>query len=224
MKEGKALIYVNRSVLTLHTPEALELCNGKHVASKSMRRLPNIHAVGILLNKIWSNAKADDPYAEYTLIQIEKRLKKASDRLSLFEKMIERKRKRWKAPDGLQIEMCEALEPYTISFTDKLFNTPHAKLLLVLIARFDSLMRSLLSYRQLNIVENRRYHTLKRRSLRYIRAVMLETRTYQFTGVKRDDLFNKTKMGHDAMKRLGMIPLAVLKREERSEYGPLPNR
>lgn len=93
-----------------------------------------------------------------------------------------------------------------------------------MIAKLDILIRKLLAYRQFNIIKNCRFRTIRRRTLRHIRAVILETRSFKSTGVTRNDILNKTEKGEQVVNQLGLIPLAIVKRTERSEYGPTPFR
>lgn len=224
MRKESPLRYVNRSILTVHTSEGLAFCQGKSlVPSKSKSPWqPNIFTFGVAVNKIWLNAKEDDPYAEYALIQIEKKLEKAANKLALYERLARRMKKRWNEPEGLNIQECEAIDPFTITIGGKVFNSPHAKSLIVVVARYDALIRQLKSYRQFNIIKNKRFHTIVRRCSRSIQAVILETRSYKATGVTRYDIFNKTKRGKEAVDQLGMIPLSILNRDERSDFGPTP--
>ncbi len=224
MKKGRLIRYVNRSTLTVHTPEALMFCRSKaqFPGNDKAPWKPNIFYFGNNMNKIWANAKADDPYAEFALIQVEKKLDKTSQRLSLFERLAKRMKSRWQVPAGLDIQSCETIEPLTLAMGGKVFNTPHSKSLIVLIARFDALVGELKSLKQFNIVKNKRFHTIVRKATKSMRAVIQETHGYKATGVTRYDIFNKTKLGAEAIEQLGMIPLAVLNRDEYSVFGPTP--
>lgn len=224
MKKGRLIRYVNRSTLTVHTPEALTFCRSKaqFPGNDKSSWKPNVFSFGNNMNKMWANAKADDPYAEFALIQVEKKLNRASQRLSLLERLAKRMKNRWQIPAGLDVQACETIEPLILTMGGKVFNTPHSKSLIVLIARFDALVRELKSLKQFNIVKNRRFHTIIRKATKGIRAVIQETQAYKATGVTRYDIFNKTKLGTEAIEQLGMIPLAILNRDERSVFGPSP--
>lgn len=225
MSPHSSLKYVNRSSVEIHTQEAIELCKGKTVTTRKSKRvfhLPNVFAFGTKLNRIWEQAREDNPYAEYTLIQIENKLDLAFQKLELFDKILQRKKRQWRTPEGLTIVDCEAVNPERLMLNNQIFNTPHAKLLLVLVAKFDALMRRLKSCRQFNIIPNRRYHTIKRRAMRAVRISMYEARVYRSVKVTRRDIFNHTDLGIAAVNQLGIVSLAILKRHTRSKYGPNP--
>lgn len=217
----KPIPYVNRSTVQLHTTEAVALLHGKGLY-KDHPKIPSFYSFGKKLNHIWNQARDDNPYAEYALIQIEHQLDITFKKLALFEKLLKRNKAQWDLPEGVIIVDCEAIEPACITLNGAAFNTPHAKLLLILIAKFDSLMRTLKSYRQFNIIRNRRFHNVKRRAIRSIRACMHEARSYRASHVTRRDILEQTDAGVAAVTQFGIVSLAILKHQERSQYGPHP--
>lgn len=221
MAAEHSLAYVNRSTVVIHTSEALSLLNGKAI-QKSHKNIPSLFAFGRKMNRIWNHARDDNPYAEHALIQIERQLDTAFEKLALCERLLNRSKEKWRAPGGITIVDCEAVEPARITLNSSVFNTPHAKLLLVVIARFDDVMRTLKSYRQFNIVSNRRFHNLKRRAMRCIRACMHEARSYRSMAVTRRDILQQTDVGIAAVTQFGIISLGILRNQERSLYGPHP--
>lgn len=216
--------YINHSTLEIHTLEALQLCEGTTAPARNGKvyRVPSAFIFGLSVNKIWDHIKNDDPFAEFALINIEQQLGKAFDTIDKFERILERRKAKWQQPEGLTLEISQAEVPTTLSLNQKVFKTTHAKLLMVVIGRFDLLMRKLLTYRQFNIIKNTRFHTMRHRSMRSIRVVMQEARTYKPTGVTRQDIINHTEDGETTTQQLGIIPLSVLTREQRSQYGPSP--
>lgn len=213
--------YVNSSVILLHTDEALRLCKSSTVSHLDRHfKIPSIYAFGYQLLKIWDNIKRDDPYAELSLIHVEKKLEQSLKNIELFERILLRRKNRKKLPEGISLLPCTAVNPTRVLVSDKAFHTPHAKHMLILLARYDALMRTLQSYRQFNVIRNRRYHTIKRKITRNIRSALTEPKSYEVTGVTRDDIYNKTDLGNEVTEKFGMISLNILKRKEESQYGP----
>ena len=156
------------------------------------------------------------------MIRIEKKLSVASKRLTIYDRILERDQRRWPKPEGLSIEVLSHNKRAEFLIDETIFRTPHAMRLIVLIGQFDSLAQKLLKYRQIGIIDNERFKKIRLRATRCIRAIMHEARHYKKTSVTRQDIANRTKQGISVLQECGMLPLTILTREQRSEFGPTP--
>lgn len=214
--------FQNRSELILHTWDAVTLCDGrKAIANEQQHGIPGLFVFGILLNNIWNAVKADDPYAEMTLIEIERLLDRAFTSLQKLDQRLEGYCQQNKLPEGLILEINESRKTSRISLDGAAFHATHTRMLVILIATYDALVRKLLTCGAFGIVNNKTRKQLLYLATKAVRSVLMSPTPFKKTGVTRDDILLKNEKGQEALEKHGMVPLAILNREEHSRFGPL---
>lgn len=214
--------FQNRSELVLHTHDAVKLCEGgKTDTNGDVHKIPGLFVFGILLNNIWNAVKSDDPYAEMTLIEIERLLDRAFVSLQKLDQRLERYRQQSKLPEGVILEINESRKASHLTLDGAAFHATHTRLLVILIATYDALIRKLLTCGAFGMINNKTRKQLLYLATKAVRSVLMSPTPYKKTGVTRNDILLKNERGQEALQKYGMVPLAILNREEHSRFGPL---
>lgn len=170
----------------------------------------------ILVRRVWYAAKADDPYADWTLLKtydafqkgrvefqkIKQHCLNSLDTLSAFE---------------VAIYKHEHLKKYELSFA-----TPYGNMGAVLLSDFDSTICHLLTVKRLGLAiqlkkftQNHCIHTLQ---------TLFETpRTWRRLPLTRADIRQKTALAEQAQARWGKCPQGIFARTLKFAYWPRRN-
>lgn len=213
----------NRSTLSIHTRQAASLCEGKSIEVNNKRfKIPSLFVFGLTLSKLWQAVKADDPYAEQHLIEIERLITRGFEHIEKQEKRLAGFLLKKPTPQGMTMTLHESRQTLEISLDNEVFQATHTKMMSVLVASFDALVRTLITYKDFAIIDGKTYQGMLKRSTRVMRSILMSSTTYKKSEVTRGDILNKTDKGKHAVERFGLIPMALLRREQCSQYGPQP--
>lgn len=216
--------FEHNSALQIHTLQAKQLI----IENKSSATTPEqksymicgLERFSFSLLRIWRRIRTDDPYAEMVLIEVERRIDNALKLLDRLSRDID-DRLTSQLP-GITLEIYRSKSPATISLNSAQFSTTHALLGARLIGLYDVLVRKLHTCKEFGVVNREYYTNYKYKSAKALRGVFAAPLLYKQLGVKRSDIIQKTEKGIEAVNKLGPVPLDILVRERRSEYGPQP--
>lgn len=217
--------FTNTSTWCFHTFQAHALLKGKVIEEDvgvggKRYELPGLNSIGRRFNLIWDCAKNDDPYAEMTLIEIERLIKRATAALDKHQRKVKKAFNALEIPDGLDIVLNTSINTLTLTLDDIVFRTTYAKQLLIIIARYDVLVREIVTYREFGLIPARQAKAFLYHITKAIRAIFMETLRFKKTGVTRLDFQKETSTAKIAEAKMGVLPLAVIKGEITAEWGP----
>lgn len=198
--------------LSLNTFEAQLLFIGN--SSKKSIGLLRFSSVVSLL---WEASSEDDPYADYYLWRVHQLIRALSDEMISFineyELLIS---KNMKHPN-LQVKSLSSAKPVTHSLW---FKTPYGYLATGLIADLDCLLCLVLTAYRMGVLSSQSFKQLRDDcSSRITELFKLPLEWYPL-GLTRIDVFNKTELGQEAERLMGVLPEGILTQEIRSFLAP----
>ncbi len=215
---------VNTSVLRLHTYKAQSLVDGKAIVDakhegEAKYSVPSIKEVGHRINTIWECAKKDDPYADLVLLEIERLITRACDNFLRAETLLSERVKKMQLPDELSLHIGAAKNSSEMPLDHPAFRSTHCKQLILLIARFDHFMRTVMTYQEFGLISVKRASTIERGTRRAIRGAMMAALRFRYTGVTRRDLSENNPLAQSAIEKMGALPHDILTRERQPKWG-----
>ena len=223
--QEKIGVLKNPLSLTFHTKDAMKLIRGRQrsdTQDDEKYAINGLDLFSVKVNNLWQRIKKDDPYAEMTLIEIERRLSNVKEKIAQQLKETEAKLK--EAPSGITVGITESINPLTIVLDSPRYYTTHTKLLAVLIAQFDQLIRQFHSCMSIGLISKTQYNRQKRTLVGNIRSVLIAPNLYKNNNVTREDIVKLTETGRAAIQRFGTLPIPILKNTQHSEYGPVSEK
>lgn len=157
---------------------------------------------------------ADDPYADWWLVKIERELTQAREQLKHMEKTVEQHLA--DAP-AINVVVAQSLSPAKLELN---FSNPYAFHGAYLLADYDALVRAVLTARHVGLMDSRTSEKLLAEGGRYLRAAFETGKGYRYLGIKRVDLVQGTAKAHKAIETLGELPQPIITGELRATYAP----
>ncbi len=217
--------FQHHSSLEVHSRQARAIIAGHYperstATTKKSYPIYGLIAYGLSLTVIWQRIRADDPYAELTLIEVERRIRKAFELIQNRMRSIDQKL--METLPGIQVDLYQSRQPLIISLNDSAFATTHAKLGARLVGLFDLLIRKLVTGKQFGIINLANFERSQYHATKVVRGVFAAPAEYRNRGVNRADIQEKTEKGIAATEADGPLPLGIMNRERHSEFGPKP--
>ena len=202
-----------RATLTLETRQAQRLVKGRGTSAEK----PAI--IGLLgfanrVRTLWHGARADDPYADWWLLQVEDILVQAGHELLTLEQGIA---KRFEALGAIEVAPPVSLKPARIALN---FSNPYAFRAAGLIGRFDALVCMILSARHVGLVERDAAEKTLHQGGRWVRRALQSPVGYRLLGVTRDDIDQGTAKALQARDAMGEIPDDIQQGTRRAPHAP----
>lgn len=208
----------NTSVLAIHSPQAVSLVKGHRgrITQKATHhRVWGLKSYSVLVTQVYQRAKADDPYAEITLLEIERRLAKAQAVISRCHRQLDQQLQQ-QLP-GIRIRLSASKQPLQIPLN---FSTPHANFGARLIGDYDLILRKIKTCRALGLLNGQQGYRYLKQVRRVVRGVFSTPVQYKNMSVTRTDVLQQTAAGKAAMDKLGEVDQDILSRKRQAQYGP----
>lgn len=206
------------SILTIHTAQAESLVKGQRLIqalNAKAHRIFGLKAYSVLVENVYRRAKADDPYAEQHLMEVERRIDNA---LTVFQKKhVQLDRHLEQHLPGITVKLSESQKPLVISLN---FSTPHANFGARLVGEYDLLVRKVESCSRLGLLNSRQRSHFLQKTRRVIRGVFSTPVQYKNMAITREDIVRETPSGKAAVLALGRPDDDILHRQKRARYGP----
>ena len=201
------------ATLTLQTRQAQRLVKGR---ATSAEKPAIIGLIGFAnrFRTLWHGARADDPYADWWLLQVHDALDQAERELVSLEQAIV---SRFEAMDGIDVTPPASVKPARIALN---FSNPYAFRAAGLIGRFDALACMILSARHVGLVERDEAEKTLHQGGRWVRRALQSPVGYRLIGVTRDDVGQGTAKAMQAVEAMGEIPDEVLSGTRRAPHAP----
>ena len=201
------------AILTLQTSQAQRLVKGR---GRTAQKPAIIGLLGFatLLRPIWHGARADDPYADWWLINVHAALESAWDAFVAMECEVT---DRLQNSQAIEVTPPSSIKPVVVALT---FSNPYAFRGARLVARYDALVRTALSARYVGLLTWEESERVVSLGARHVRKAFPRAVGYVFTGITRADIAQGTARAAQARERMGELPEDVLSGTRRAPYAP----
>lgn len=207
--------------LQIQTRQAQRLVYGRRRTAEK-NQIIGMLQFGFFVQKIWSAAAQDDPYADWYLLKIHDALERGRDEIAELKKEADEK---LKAMSNLQIDVAHSVEPILIPIQ---FPNPYGYMGAYLIADYDDLTIALLTVRHFGLLDRSTVEKNLAKGASIVRRTFMSSAGWKSTGVTRSDFFVKSSPGMQrakvAVNLMGECPTKVMDRTLRSAMAPqIPN-
>ncbi|MCP5304787.1 MAG: TIGR03761 family integrating conjugative element protein [Chromatiaceae bacterium] len=202
-----------RATLTLQTRQAQRLVKGRGLSAEK----PAI--IGLLgfanrVRTLWHGARADDPYADWWLLQVDEALVQAGHELVTLEQAIA---KLFEALGAIEVASPVSVKPARIALN---FTNPYAFRAAALISQFDALACKVLTARHVGLVGRDEAERALHQGGRWARRALQSPVGYRLMGVTRDDVGQGNAKALQALEVMGEIPEDVRRGVLRAPHAP----
>jgi len=204
-----------RSLVTMEiqTRQAQRLVYGRK-ASEDKHGIVGLLRFAALLRPIWSGAAADDPYADWRLVLIEREMTAAREHLQQSREHVAQVLGNAPAVD---IKVAQSIEPIKVELV---FNNPCAYHGAYLLGEYDALVRTVLTARHVGLLDRGTAERVLREGGRAVRRVYSLAQGYRYLGVTRDDVRQGTARAIRAREMMDPVPQEVLDGTLRASLAP----
>lgn len=203
----------NNTRMMIQTRQAQKLVTGRK-RTREASAIIGLMDFGRRMKLLWLSAEADDPYADWYLLQIENSIKEA--RILINEK------KSWlndvlNTMDGIEVEIAQSLKPINISIY---FQNPMGYMGAYLVKDYDSLACSVFTARHIGLVDRTTAESIIHVTGKAIRRTFTLVSLWKFTGVTREDLKQNNQSSVRAFETFGECPEDVVSKMTRARAAP----
>jgi len=207
------------ATLTINTRQAQRLFLGRPVKTHDGRQVhPGVIGVrrfATLVRQVIVGARADDPYADLCLIQLDHEFKAASSRLAEMRQHTER---RLTVRPAVDVAIAVSIDPIVVPLR---FHNQYAYRAAYLVADYDQLAAAVLSAHHGALMARPECEKLLNRGRRLARRVFSVPLRYRFSGASRQDVLQMTARGGAALEKFGPVPESILGRTQVPDYGTI---
>ena len=204
------------AMMTIQTRKAQALFHGRR-RTEDREAIIGLARFASLSHLIWQAAAADDPFADWMLLQIETTL---SDTHGAIREAVGAYQERLSAIPAIEIEVAYSVEPVRVPLS---FSTVYGYQGAYLLTDFDELVRTVLTAMHVGLEPRGTGRELIERHARAIRRTFLLPTRWKYKGVTREDVEQMNARALDAiaaMASMGELPAAVLAGERRANHAP----
>jgi len=204
-----------RSLVTMQiqTRQAQRLVHGRR-AEGGKPAIIGLVRFAALLRPVWAGAAADDPYADWRLVLVERELVTAREHLQQSRDHVERL---LEGAPAVDITVAQSVEPVKV---DLVFNNPYAYHGAYLLGEYDALVRAILTARHVGLMDRDTTERLLRDGGRAVRRAYAAAQGYRYLGVTRDDVRQGTARAARARELMEPVPQEVVDGTLRASMAP----
>ena len=197
--------------LTLNTRFALSLFNGG-VRVDKLGPAPGVYRFANYLEQIGIGAAADDPYADWTMMQIERMMDSCEEQLGTWDAEM---RAKLCSVAGMDIEVASSVDPHVVTLQ---LHSPYAHWAARLIGKYDALIAAMLTGHFTGLFDARSVSDTIKAGRRAVRRPFHVANVYRFSGVTRADIEQKTGRALEVIEARGEVPADILNRTEQPRF------
>jgi len=192
--------------LTLHTAVAVKLFRGRNSADHGVD-IPGLFQFERYLETIANGSVNDDPFADWTLVEIEDRFAKAEDLLNKHrDDLVDQRRAAEEM--GLTIGAPYSMDPLVVELR---LRSPHAYIGARLIGKFDRILAPYLTLAHMGLLERFEVNGMAGGLSKVISHPFHYGRQYRLTGVTRADVREGTAKAYEAAEYFNdVLPIEIL--------------
>ena len=201
------------ATLTLQSRQAQRLVKGRAYSAEKPAII-GLLGFANLVRTLWHGARADDPYADWWLLQIHEAMVQTEHELVTLGQGISN---RFETLGAIDVSGPVSDKPARIALN---FSNPYAFRAARLIGVFDALACKALSARHVGLIGRDESEKVLHQGGRWIRRALQSPVGYRLLGVTRDDVVQNTVMAMRARDAMGDIPDDVLRGVRRAPHAP----
>ncbi len=205
------------ATLTLNTRQAQRLFLGRPVKVKDGRRVhPGIIGVrrfATIVRQVVVGARADDPYADQCLIQLDREFKSVTRTLA---ELLAHTEQHLQARPAVNVGIAFSIDPIAVPLR---FSNQYAHRAAYLVADYDQLASAVLSAHHRALMPRDECEKLINRGRHLTRRIFSIPLRYRFSGASRRDILQMTARGAAAIEKFGAVPESILNRSQVPDYG-----
>lgn len=204
-------------IVTLHTIQAMKVWQGRKAIDGNPRTvILGLPAFISRLNAIHHLSAFNDPYADWALLKVEKKLTKNKSKLVEISELVEtaflRLPKQISVSDNLNINPIDFM---LISKSPLGFNAVY------LLTEYDELVRKILQLRHIGLIGRENSESFIQDASKTMRSLFGVVQHYKNAGVTRDDVAANNARAIQAKEKFGLPPKDILEGTKRSEFAPV---
>jgi integrating conjugative element protein (TIGR03761 family) len=196
-----------KDIMFLHTKAAIQHFHGSWKTNK----VSLVQLARTLLH-LCTAIKASDPYAEYILHQTYEKMQSVMKYFDEAELVI---KSEIDSIRGISVKIYTNRHPFKAALN---FATPYAYIGARLLFKLDMLLRLLLTLKKMGIREHEAYYYS--RFLKEIHQIYTLPRSWQSTGITRQDLVDNTATAQKALFLMGALPQSIIEEPPVLPFGP----
>ena len=203
----------SESWITLQTRQAQRLVSGRR-AEDNTPGIVGLTRFASMLRPLWNAARADDPWADWWLLRVHDAIELGHQEL---DALLEHVNKQLKQTPNVSVTVAVSIEPLKVPLT---FTNPYAFRGAYLLAKFDDLVRSVLTARHVAMLDRDSSERLMADGGRQVRRAYNAALGYRFLGISRDDARLMTARIKEAEAQMGVLPQDILDAKLRAPFAP----
>lgn len=203
----------SESWITLQTRQAQRLVTGRR-AEDGTPGIVGLTRFAAMLRPLWNAARADDPWADWWLLRVHDAIEQGHQEL---DALLGHVTGLLQQTPNVSVTVAVSIEPLKVPLT---FTNPYAFRGAYLLAKFDDLIRSVLTARHVAMLDRDGSERLIAEGGRQVRRAYNAALGYRFLGITRDDARLMTARIKEAEAQMGVLPLEILEAKLRAAFAP----
>ena len=203
--------------LVLQTHHSQRLVQGR-AGEDGKQQIIGLVQFAALARSVWNGALADDPYAHWWLVRMHEAIEESATELQALQGHVGGL---LQAIPGLTVSVAQSVEPIRLPLT---FTNPFGFRGAYLLARFDELVRLVLTVRHVALADRDTSARLLADGGRHVRRAYNSVLRYRFLGINSDDIRLMTARGKEAEALMGPLPTEVMEGRLRAPHAPDPRK
>lgn len=203
----------SESWITLQTRQAQRLVTGRR-AEDGTPGIVGLTRFAAMLRPLWNAARADDPWADWWLLRVHDAIELGHQEL---DALLEHVNRLLKQTPNVSVTVAVSIEPLKVPLT---FTNPYAFRGAYLLAKFDDLVRSVLTAKHVAMVDRSSAERLIADGGRQVRRAYNAALGYRFLALTRDDARLMTARTKEAEAQMGTLPPDILDAKLRAPFAP----
>ncbi|MGQ0700578.1 MAG: PFL_4669 family integrating conjugative element protein [Panacagrimonas sp.] len=203
----------SESWITLQTRQAQRLVTGRR-AEDGTPGIVGLTRFAAMLRPLWNAARADDPWADWWLLRVHDAIEQGQQEL---DALLEHVNRLLKQTPNVSVTVAVSIEPLKVPLT---FTNPYAFRGAYLLAKFDDLVRAVLTAKHVAMVDRSNSERLIADGGRQVRRAYNAALGYRFLGITRDDARLMTARIKEAEAQMGALPQEILDSKLRAPFAP----
>ena len=200
--------------LTLHTHHASRIWHGR-AASEGRPGITGLSGFVSIMAKMKRGAEQDDPYSDWWMLEIERKLDDTKSRLAVLREQVDQVLA--DIPPELSLGENLNVQPVKVPL---FIGAQLGFLAVYLLADYDKLARHLILAHHTALLDRHAMERALDEGSHLLRSTFALAQRYRYSGATRDDVAANNALARAAREKYGDLPQEVLEGTRRSRFAP----
>ena len=200
--------------LTLHTHHASRIWHGR-AASEGRQGITGLSGFVSITAKMKRGAEQDDPYSDWWMLEIERKLDDTKSRLTVLREQVDHVLA--DIPPELSLGENLNVQPVKVPL---FIGAQLGFLAVYLLADYDKLARRLILAHHTALLDRHAMERALDEGSHLLRSTFALAQRYRYSGATRDDVAANNALARAAREKYGELPQEVLEGSRRSRFAP----